>query len=348
MSSSEADRVIELTVNGQVAAVEASEAGESLLYLLRERLGLSGSKNACEQGECGSCSVLLDGELVCACLVLASAATGCDVVTVEGLSHEPGVLTDVQQAFVAEGAIQCGFCTPGLVLAVHQLLERNPAPTELDIREAISGNLCRCTGYGRVVAAVWSVLRERAGTSGERVTTTGPAVLARRRGGIGQNATRPDALAKVSGRFAFSSDLHADRMLWAHILRSPHSHAAITSVDTSPALAIPGVAAVLTAADVPGCPLYGSERADQPVFAADVVRFHGEPIAAVAADHPAVARRAAEAIRVTYQRKPPLLDAEAAIEAEPIHPDGNVFQHLTISTRPGCGTATTLRRTAGW
>jgi aerobic carbon-monoxide dehydrogenase small subunit len=168
MSSSEVGQVIELTVNGQATAVEAGEAGENLLYLLRERLGLSGSKNACEQGECGSCSVLLDGDLVCACLVLASAAAGCDVMTVEGLSHGPGVITDVQRAFVAEGAIQCGFCTPGLVLAVHQLLERNPAPAELDIREAISGNLCRCTGYGRIVAAVWSVLRERAGASAER------------------------------------------------------------------------------------------------------------------------------------------------------------------------------------
>lgn len=139
------------------------------------------------------------------------------------------------------------------------------------------------------------------------MTTTGPAVLARRRGGIGQNVSRPDALAKVSGQCAFSSDLHADRMLWAHIVRSPHPYAAVTSVDIGPALAIPGVATVLTAADVPGCPLYGSERVDQPVFATDVVRFHGEPVATVAADHPAVARRAAEAIRVTYQQKPPLL-----------------------------------------
>ena len=153
--------VIQLTVNGRVMTVEAGIPGENLLYVLRERLGLSGSKNACEQGECGSCSVVLDGELVCACLVLATSAAGCEVVTVEGLQDGEEILTDVQQAFVTEGAIQCGFCTPGLVMAAHQLLERNPAPTDLDIREAISGNLCRCTGYGRIVAAIWAVVQDR-------------------------------------------------------------------------------------------------------------------------------------------------------------------------------------------
>jgi aerobic carbon-monoxide dehydrogenase small subunit len=153
--------VIRLTVNGTAAVVEAGMPGENLLYVLRERLGLSGSKNACEQGECGSCSVLLDGELVCACLILAAAADGCEVRTVEGLHPAEEGLTDLQQAFVSEGAVQCGFCTPGLVMAAHQLLERNPSPTDLDIREAISGNLCRCTGYGRIIAAIWAVVRDR-------------------------------------------------------------------------------------------------------------------------------------------------------------------------------------------
>ncbi|HLI43316.1 MAG TPA: (2Fe-2S)-binding protein [Acidimicrobiales bacterium] len=142
-----------LTVNGRRHEVAGAWMGESLLYVLRNRLGLPGAKNACEQGECGSCSVLLDGRLVCACLVLAAAAVDQEVVTVEGL---PGgeELTDVQAAFVASGAVQCGFCTPGLVVAVHDLLDRNPEPSELEVREAISGNLCRCTGYGRILAAV--------------------------------------------------------------------------------------------------------------------------------------------------------------------------------------------------
>jgi len=127
--------------------------GESLLFTLRERLGLPGSKNACEQGECGSCSVLLDGALVCSCLVLAAQADGHDVVTVEGLGAAE-VLHPVQQAFVESGAVQCGFCTPGFVVAAADLLARNPAPTDDEIREALSGNLCRCTGYQRIVEAV--------------------------------------------------------------------------------------------------------------------------------------------------------------------------------------------------
>jgi carbon-monoxide dehydrogenase small subunit len=142
-----------VTVNGTLREVRDSWVGESLLYVLRERLELPGAKGACEQGECGSCSVLVDGELLCSCLVLAAAVAGRTVVTVEGLGVD-GALTDVQEAFVDEGAVQCGFCTPGLIVAVHDLLDRNPSPTELETREALSGNICRCTGYGRVFAAV--------------------------------------------------------------------------------------------------------------------------------------------------------------------------------------------------
>ena len=143
---------ISLTVNGEPQETDVWE-GESLLFALRERLALPGSKNACEQGECGSCSVLLDGELVCACLVLAAQADGHDVVTVEGLAGEDG-LHPVQEAFVEAGAVQCGFCTPGLVVAAADLLRRNADPSEDEIREALSGNLCRCTGYAKIFEAV--------------------------------------------------------------------------------------------------------------------------------------------------------------------------------------------------
>ena len=141
-----------MRVNGEERETEVWP-GESLLYVLRERLGLPGSKNACEQGECGSCSVLLDGMLVCACLVLGAQAEGHDVVTVEGLA-ENGRLHRVQEAFVEAGAVQCGFCTPGLVVATADLLVHNPAPSEYEIREALSGNLCRCTGYAKIFDAV--------------------------------------------------------------------------------------------------------------------------------------------------------------------------------------------------
>ena len=143
---------IALTVNGDRREADAWE-GESLLFLLRERLGLPGSKNACEQGECGSCSVLLDGQLVCSCLVLAAQADGHEVVTVEGLA-ENGELHPVQDAFVRAGAVQCGFCTPGLVVAAADLLRRSPQPSDDEIREALSGNLCRCTGYQKILDAV--------------------------------------------------------------------------------------------------------------------------------------------------------------------------------------------------
>jgi carbon-monoxide dehydrogenase small subunit len=148
---------IELTINGERHQADCWE-GESLLFALREKLGFPGSKNACEQGECGSCSVLLDGVLVCACLVLAAQADGHDVTTVEGLAGS-GDLHPVQQAFVDAGAVQCGFCTPGLVVATADLLRRSPHPTDDEIREALSGNLCPCTGYAKIFDAVRAAAR---------------------------------------------------------------------------------------------------------------------------------------------------------------------------------------------
>jgi carbon-monoxide dehydrogenase small subunit len=143
---------IELTVNGEQVEADVWE-GESLLYALREQLGFPGAKNACEQGECGSCSVFLDGTLVCACLVLAAQADGHEVTTVEGLAPE-GELHPVQEAFAETGAVQCGFCTPGFVVAAVDLLRRVPRPTDDELREALSGNLCRCTGYAKIFEAV--------------------------------------------------------------------------------------------------------------------------------------------------------------------------------------------------
>lgn len=145
-----------LHVNGELREVRDAWLGESLLFVLRERLGLMGSKGACEQGECGSCSVLVDGELVCGCLVLAASAVGQRILTIEGVAPA-GSPSDVQHAFVTAGAVQCGFCTPGLIMATHALLERSPEPTELEIREELSGNICRCTGYGRIIDAVQRV-----------------------------------------------------------------------------------------------------------------------------------------------------------------------------------------------
>jgi len=144
---------VTFTVNGRGVSADDVWEGESLLYVLRERLGLYGSKNACEQGECGSCSVYMDGALVCACLVLGGQAQGRAIVTVEGIG-EGESLHPVQQAFVEAGAVQCGFCTPGLVVAAHDLLSRTPQPTTDEVREALAGNICRCTGYAKILDAV--------------------------------------------------------------------------------------------------------------------------------------------------------------------------------------------------
>jgi carbon-monoxide dehydrogenase small subunit len=145
--------LLSATINGEARSVDGVWEGESLLYVLRERLGLPGSKNACEQGECGSCSIYLDGVLVCSCLVLAAQAEGREIVTVEGIASGDE-LHPVQSAFLDAGAVQCGFCTPGLILTTHDLLTRVPSPTDPEIREALAGNLCRCTGYEKIMDAV--------------------------------------------------------------------------------------------------------------------------------------------------------------------------------------------------
>jgi carbon-monoxide dehydrogenase small subunit len=156
MSSS--SEMYSLRVNGTEQHVKDAWIGESLLYVLRERLGFMGAKGACEQGECGSCTVLINNDAVCSCLVMAASAIDTDIV--EGLAATD-TPNDIQQAFVTEGAVQCGFCTPGLIVAVHHLLEANTSPTEIEVKEALSGNICRCTGYGRIFSAVQLVISQR-------------------------------------------------------------------------------------------------------------------------------------------------------------------------------------------
>ena len=154
------NEIYTLKVNGQSHPVKDAWIGESLLYVLRERLGLPGAKGACEQGECGSCTVVMDSQAVCSCLVMAAAAVDTEILTVEGLG-ENGSLTDIQQAFLAAGGVQCGFCTPGFIVAVHHLLDSTPEPSDDQIRESLSGNICRCTGYGRILEAVKIVISQR-------------------------------------------------------------------------------------------------------------------------------------------------------------------------------------------
>ena len=310
--------LIHTTVNGNAYAIGVAP-GTSLLTMLRDELGLTGTKNACEEGECGSCSAWLDGELVCTCLVPALQADGREIRTVEALA-EDGRLHPVQEAFLAAGAVQCGFCTPGLVTAVVDLLERTPDPDDAAIRTALEGNLCRCTGYQKVLDAVHLA----AGRTGIETAVEHAQV--------GESARRVDGPAKVTGTFEYGSDLHAAGMLWGATLRSPHASARIRSIHVAKATAAPGVHAVLTAADVPGKPTFGLEFSDQPVLAWDVVRYEGEPVALVAADTLEQARRAVELIEVEYEPTPALLDMEDALRpgAPPVHEFGNVLRHVHI------------------
>ncbi|HEY7792782.1 MAG TPA: molybdopterin cofactor-binding domain-containing protein [Gaiellaceae bacterium] len=307
-------------VNGVVREVEVSPT-TTLLSLLRDDLGLTGTKNACEEGECGSCTVWLDGDPVCSCLVPGVQADGCEVRTIEAVGS-PEELSAVQEAFVAAGAVQCGFCTPGLVVAATDLLERNPSPTEEEIREALAGNFCRCTGYCKIVDAVRAAGGQTPGT---------PAV---ERGVVGQSARRVDGNAKVRGAFAYGGDLRADGMLFGATLRSPHASARILAVAVERAAAAPGVHAVLTAGDVPGSPTFGLERADQPVLALEVVRYAGEPIALVAAETLEQARAAAELIDVEYEPLPAVTDIEDALapNAPQVHDEGNLLRRVRIES----------------
>ena len=227
-----------------------SGPGESLLFTLRERLGLPGSKNACEQGECGSCSVLLDGQLVCSCLVLAAQADGHDVVTVEGLAAR-------RRAPSGAGRVRRG--GSGAVRLLHararrrrgRPARREPDPSDDEIREALSGNLCRCTGYQKIVEAVQR--RRRSAHEQRRAPDDRCARRRLERGRVGESVARVGRRSRRStGEFAYSSDLEAPGMLWGHTLRSPHAHARIRAIDISEALALPGVHAVLTHEDVPG------------------------------------------------------------------------------------------------
>ena len=310
--------LIHVAVDGVEHSVDVAPAA-SLLTVLRDELGLTGTKNACEEGECGSCSVWLDGELVCSCLVPAIQANRRNVRTIEALA-DGDELNSLQDAFLAAGAVQCGFCTPGLLVAASDLLERNPSPTEDEIREALAGNFCRCTGYQKIVDAV--------GLAAGRAD----ALTAALHGGIGESARRVDGAPKVTGAFAYGSDLRIEGMLQGATLRSPYPSARIRSVDVSRAKAAPGVHAVLTAADVPGKATYGLEFSDQPVLASDVVRYEGEPVAVVAAETLEQARTAAELVEVDYEPLPAVANMEDALRPKgpQVHDFGNVLRHVHI------------------
>ena len=310
---------LHFTVNGEDVVVTAPP-DRRLLDVLRRDLGLTGAKEGCGCGECGACTVLLDGDPVCACLTLAAEVSGRQVVTVEGIGPER--LHAVQRALVANGAVQCGYCTPGMVIAGAALLQRTPAPTDSEIRTALTGNLCRCSGYQQIADGI------RAAASAEL-----PSVVPHR---IGARAPREDALDKVTGRTAYTDDLPLPQgALHARVVRSQEVHAWIRGIDIERASAVPGVVTVLTHADVPGEPTFGNSVADQPVLAGDRVRFLGEAVAVVVAESVEAAEEARALVVVDCVPLPPVTDAAQALRPETavIHPDreeGNLLCQLLL------------------
>ena len=280
---------------------------KSLLKVIREDLRLTGTKEACSAGHCGTCAVLVGGEVVLSCKYPVFKAQGKEVTTIEGI----GTLKNphpLQLAFAKMGAIQCGFCTPGMIIRAKSLLDGNPKPNREEIKKAIQPHLCRCTGYQKIFEAV------ELAASYLRGETKPIELKLEGKDTIGQPVTRKDALEKATGATLYAADLTVDGCAYIKILRSPHHHAKILNIDKAEAEAIPGVLAVLTGEDVKGTNILKMAGDDQPILCKDKVRFIGDPVAAVVAISEEMASHALEKIEVTYEPLEPVLTSEEALK----------------------------------
>ncbi len=317
------ERTITFTVNGSQRRISIPE-DVTLLELLRENLGLTGAKEGCGRGECGACTVLVEGLPLAACLYPAVKIAGKEILTVEGLGTRNS-LHPLQSWFLKRGAVQCGFCTPGLLMSAKALLDRNPDPTTAEIRAAIAGNLCRCTGYHKVIEAIVSAAAEMRGQ--EMPLRREPA-----QGSIGRSVLRVEGIAKTTGEAKYADDLCRPGMLHAAMLPSPHPHARIIQIDARRALDKPGVAAVLSAGDIPGARTHGVIVKDQPFLAFDKVRYAGEPVVLVLAESKDLARRAVREVVIDYETLPHVMHPREALEpqAPAVHAKGNLLHHFKI------------------
>lgn len=315
---------ITLNVNGVSKLIDTTNDDPDLLHTLREDFDLTGAKRACDNGECGSCIVLMNGKPAKACLLSTSRAADKALLTIEGLAPDahdlqPGgdysALHPIQQAFLEKGATQCGFCIPGMILKAHTLLRNKPNPSREDIVKSLSKNLCRCTGYTKIFEAVEYaaelINEDRIADGAEK--SNGSAV--------GVNVARLDSPATVNGDAKYAADLKMPGMLHGKLLRSEHHHARIISIDTSEAEAMDGVKAVVTAADIPGTPYLPNCQPQAYVFPEDRIRFKGEALAGVAAVTEAVARQALSRIKVEVEVLPHAIELKDAIktDAEPLY-----------------------------
>lgn len=309
-----------ITINGSLYS--APEDGNLLEYL-REELRLASVKNGCGEGACGACMVLVDGKAVRACLLTLAKVNDKQVITVEGLSEQEKAV--YSWAFAEAGAVQCGFCIPGMVISAKGLLDQNLAPNAGEIKKALQGNLCRCTGYVKIEKAI-----SMAAKALREGFIPPPAGSYR----IGERLPRVDAQEKVTGTGQYADDLKLPDMLYAAVLRSQYPRALVKKIDSSAAVAYPGVAAILTAKDVPGKRFLGHIVHDWPVMIAEgeETRYVGDSLALVAAVSKNIAREALQLIKVDYQELPPLLSPQAALaeDAPAIHPKGNLLAKTVL------------------
>lgn len=321
--------LLNMIVNGNPVAVEI-EPHEYLAYVLREKLHLTGTKIGCDEAECGACTVLVDGTAVDSCIYPALKAQNARVETIEGLARE-GRLHPLQREFIDKGAVQCGFCTPGLIMAAKGLLDQNADPSDDDIKTALKDNYCRCTGYVSVINAVKSAAHpsEPAAESKTELPETKAPLSA-----VGRPFPRIDSVAKVTGAAKYTDDYVFSGMLYGATLRSKYPHARILKIDITRAKALPGVCAVLTHEDVPGSKNHGLIFNDWPVLCYDKVRYMGDAIAIVAAESQEIARRALDLIDVEYEELPVVDNPIYAAQSNaPLVNDvghGNLLKHIQV------------------
>lgn len=315
---------IELIVNRERISLQVSPE-ETLLDLLRKRLGLTGARNGCDgEGTCGVCTVLLNGKPVRSCRKKAKEVVDHSILTIEGLTTLEGRLHPVQEAFVRHGAIQCGFCTPAMILSAVALLQRSLNPSREEMKQALRHVLCRCGTYPTVFRAIEEAA---AVMRGEKTPTSiGEGVA------VGTPLPKVDSIPKVTAQLRYGDDLTPSGVLYGKVLWSAHPHARVLSIGTSKAKTMPGVAAVLTAKDVPGQNRYGPMIRDAQVLAEGIVRYIGEPVAVVFAETEEQAAAARDAIRVEYQPLPGVFAPQEALNPEgpKIHPQGNILHQTGV------------------
>lgn len=326
--------LIHLNVNGKDLKLGVSP-GEKLVDILRERLHLTGTKVGCGEGQCGSCTVLMDGRPIKSCLFPAEKADGKSILTIEGLAKTEDsrlILHPLQTAFIEYGAVQCGFCTPGVIMRAYALLKEHPQPTHEQIHTALARNLCRCGGYPAIEEAILAASAALCG--GEPLTGPAIPVSSKSRRVIGQTMIRPDAVDKVTGRAIFTDDLSFEDMLFARVKRAGVPHGFLRRVDVSKARALPGVAAVLTAEDLPGAHTHGLIIRDWPVLVGEGERvlYEGDAVAILAAETQAIADQAIDLIDAVFDLLPVVSGPVAALDSEApkLHPQGNLLKHIKV------------------